>query len=255
MKKFLIILISACLSLFSSSAIALSEEARAKGFVYLSEVDNTILQSVRYFSDENFLGCRVDGYKAPVIILTRQAADALKKVQEDLLKDGYCLVVYDAYRPLKAVSHFVRWGKDLSDQRKKANYYPRIDKSKVFELGYVAERSAHTRGSTVDLTIIKIEDALTLISIDLRIFQNGLRYNLVTDGTVDMGTTFDLFDEASHHQNSIIPKDFKIIREYLKNKMVSHGFLACEDEWWHYTLKNEPHQKGSVGSDFDFDVE
>ena len=137
------------------SCAALPDEARAKAFVYLHEIDPTILVSLRYNSKENFLGKHVDGYKKSVVILTQQAAEALKKVQEDVKKDGYSLVVYDAYRPQQAVDNFMRWSEDVKDQVKKDHYYPRVNKADVFDLGYVAKKSGHSRGSTIDLTLIK----------------------------------------------------------------------------------------------------
>src|SRR3990167_324207 len=156
-RKFLFLLL---VNLFMNFGFcfALTEEARTKGFVYLHEIDPTIIISLRYNSSENFLGTCVDSYKKPVLIITEQAAMALKEVQTAVKKDGYSLVVYDAYRPQQAVNHFMRWSKDPKEQSKKPQYYPRIDKAKVFELGYVAEKSAHSRGSTVDVTLIKLKN-------------------------------------------------------------------------------------------------
>ena len=130
-------------------------EMRRNGFVYLHEVDPTIKLSLRYFSKENFIGELIEGYKKQVCIMTRQAAESLKKVQSELKKEGYCIVVYDSYRPQKAVDMFVRWSKDFEDQKMKDYYYPRVAKERTFELGYIAERSGHTRGSTVDMSIIE----------------------------------------------------------------------------------------------------
>ena len=127
-------------------SFAIPEEFRAKGFVYLHEIDPSIRVSLRYFSNENFVGCPVDGYHSNVVILTRQTAEALKRVQEEVNKDGYDLVIYDAYRPQQAVDHFIRWAADPSDQLRKSGYYPRVNKKDVFDLGYVAKRSGHSRG-------------------------------------------------------------------------------------------------------------
>lgn len=200
-KRLLLPLIFSYVVLFTT-CFALSEEARSKGFVYLSEIDPTILISPRYYTSENFVGCRVDGYKKPVIIMTKQAAEALKQVQQEVVSEGYCLVVYDAYRPQKAVDHFIRWSREISDQAKKSHYYPRVDKAKVFELGYVAERSGHSRGSTVDLSLIKIEDVLHPIQVKNRTLRDGFIIDFLDDGTVDMGSSFDLFDTASHHEKN-----------------------------------------------------
>jgi D-alanyl-D-alanine dipeptidase len=237
------------------NCLPLSEEARSKGFVYLHEVDPSILVSLRYLSSENFLGKPVDGYKKPVVILTKQAADALKQAQEKVKKDGYSLVVYDAYRPQKAVNHFVHWSKDSKDQTKKSQYYPRVDKSRVFELGYVAQHSGHSRGSTIDLTIIKDGANVSKIHEQERTLLDGYTIKVLDDNTVDMGSSFDLFDEASHFENNFISKNYKKLRTYLKNIMEQCGFKRYPNEWWHFTLKNEPYPADQDSSYFDFDVE
>src|SRR5260221_6012467 len=162
--------------------------AREKGFVYLHEVDPTILVSLRYYGNNNFVGKPVDGYKKSVVILTKQAAEALKKVQEKVKKDGYSLVVYDAYRPQQAVDHFMRWSGDTKDHAQELQYYPRVAKDRVFELGYVAEKSGHSRGSTVDLTIIKDGELLHEINEKDRILCDGCKIKFLDDGTVDMGS-------------------------------------------------------------------
>lgn len=236
-------------------SLQLSEEAKAKGFVYLHEIDPTILVSLRYTTDENFVGKPVDGYKKPVVIMTKQAAQALKKVQEEVAKDGYSLVIYDAYRPQQAVDHFMRWSKDVTDQTKKAHYYPRVDKAKVFELGYVAERSGHSRGSTVDLTLIKKSASLHPIIEKKRTLLDGFTITLLDDGTVDMGSSFDLFDVASHYENNLIADEHKERRTYLKNVMEKHGFKNYAEEWWHFTLKNEPYSAHLDSSYFNFPIE
>ncbi|MCR3754293.1 M15 family metallopeptidase [Lentzea californiensis] len=126
------------------------------GFVVLRDSDPTIRHDIRYYTAHNFVGTRVDGYRAPLCILTRQAAKALRGVQREVLRQGYTLKVYDCYRPQRAVDHFVRWARDLADQRMKAEFYPRVDKTRLFEDGYIAEKSGHSRGSTLDLTIVKL---------------------------------------------------------------------------------------------------
>ncbi len=249
-------LILAAVCIFTTTVcIPMSQEASKKGFVYLNEVDHTIEISPRYCSEENFLGKVVDGYKKPVIMLTRQAAEALKKVQEEVKKDGYCLVVYDAYRPQKAVGNFVRWAGDVEDQQKKKQYSPRIDKAKVFELGYISKRSSHSRGSCVDLTLIKDGQVLHAIQEKKRTLLDNFTFTFLDDGTVDMGSHFDLADPASHYENDLIADNYKKIRIYLKNKMEVHGFRSYSKEWWHFTLKNEPYSASEYSSYFDFDVE
>jgi len=239
----------------SESCRVMSKAALAKGFVYLDDVDPTIKASLRYKSEENFLGKEVAGYKNPVVMITKQAAEALKKVQADVKKDGYSLVVYDAYRPQTAVNNFMRWSKDVKDQPKKAQYYPRINKADVFDLGYVAERSGHSRGSTVDLTIIEDGKEVQEVKEIERTLLDGYKFLFLDDGTVDMGSSFDLFDQASHYENKLIDEKYKKSRTYLKEVMEKHGFKNYSDEWWHFTLKNEPYSSKEDSSYFDFPIE
>ena len=253
-KKFLFFLLAHCFLVFGCCS-GLCESARSKGFVYVHEIDPTIRVSLRYNTSENFTGKPVGGYHAPVIIVTRSAAEALKKVQADVKKDGYDLVVYDAYRPQQAVNRFMAWSKDVADQTKKKKYYPRVDKARIFELGYVAERSGHSRGSTVDLTLIKSGDLLHSIVEKKRTLSDGFVITLLDDGTVDMGSSFDLFDIASHYENNLIGERFKSPRAYLKRVMEKHGFKNYANEWWHFTLKNEPFPADRDDNYFDFEIE
>lgn len=234
---------------------ALSEYARSMDFVELSEIDPTILVSLRYITSENFLGTPVDGYRKTCVVLTRAAAEALKAVQEELKKDGYCLVVYDAYRPQQAVDHFVRWSEDVSDQKKKAYYYPRVDKAKTFELGYIARRSGHSRGSTVDLTIIKDGKMPHKVVAKSKLLLDGFAIKYLDDGTVNMGSSFDLFDVASHYENNLIKPLYQKRRTYLKTIMNKHGFKNYAEEWWHFTLRNEPYPADQDSSYFNFAIE
>ncbi len=225
-----------------------------EGFVYIKDIDPTIQESVRYASSENFVGAPIEGYVAPRTILTRAAAEALHKVQEELLNEGYCLVVYDAYRPQKAVDNFMRWSTDISEQSMKKRYYPRVNKADVFDLGYVAKKSGHSRGSTVDLSIIKIDKKLknnSEIVVLSRQLNDGFSILCLDDNSVDMGSTFDLFDEASHHDTSLVGASYIKLRNYLRHKMEKYGFKAYSNEWWHYTLVDEPFPN----TYFDFDVE
>jgi D-alanyl-D-alanine dipeptidase len=237
------------------NSFAITQEARSKGFVYLHEIDPTIIASLRYATNENFVGKQIVGYKKPVVIVTKQAAQALKKVQDEIKKDGYSLVVYDAYRPQRAVDCFVLWAKDAGDQAKKAQYYPRINKADAFDLGYIAKRSGHSRGSTVDLTLIKRGTSIHAVKEKSRKLLDGYRIAFLDDGTVDMGSSFDLFDEASHYENNLIGENFKRLRTYLKSVMEKYGFKNYSDEWWHFTLQNEPFPAGKDENYFDFVVE
>ena len=190
----------------------------ADKFVYLHKVIPTIKLDMRYFSTDNFMGTRVDGYKRNVALFTHEAATALKKVQFELEKDGMGLKVFDSYRPQKGVNHFIRWAKVLADTLTKQKYYPDVRKADLFDLGYIAERSGHTRGSTLDLTVVKLESGLEL----------------------DMGAPWDFFGEISHHGTNLINKQQQANRDILSNVMKKFGFRYYPNEWWHYTLENEP---------------
>jgi D-alanyl-D-alanine dipeptidase len=234
---------------------ALSPHERSLGFVYLHEIDPTIQVSLRYSSNDNFIGKPIDGYNQSVVIVTQQTAQALKKVQQDVRCEGYSLVIYDAYRPQQAVDHFVRWSEDSTDQTKKAHYYPRVNKADVFELGYVAKRSGHSRGSTVDLTLIRLGQTVKPIVEKKRTLLDGFIILLLDDGTIDMGSSFDLFDKASHFDNDLIPDEYKKLRAYLKSVMEKHGFTPYEEEWWHFTLQDEPFSRKLDSSYFNFVIE
>ncbi len=197
------------------------------GFVYLKDVDSSIQVDVRYATANNFVGKKVDGYRAKKIIISRRAAEALVKAQAELAKDGYSLKVFDAYRPQRAVSHFMRWVRDRKDQKTKAKYYPDIEKSTLAGGGYISGKSSHSRGSTVDLTLVK----------------QG-------KGEVDMGTSFDYFGPESSHNSSKVSAEQKTNRQRLKSAMDGAGFYSYHKEWWHYTLRNEPFSRA-----FDFPVE
>lgn len=224
-----------------------------EGFVYLDNVDKTIQTSLRYFSSENFVGAIIDGYKTNRVIMTKEAAEALSKVQKELLQEGYSLVIYDAYRPQKAVNHFIRWSKDTADVKMKLYYYPDfLEKEMLFNEGYIGRKSGHSRGSTIDLTIIKITDTLhQKPSYEVRSIVNRIQLPFLNDHTVDMGCSFDFFGTASHHDSKDIPNDYLKQRNYLKAKMAKYNFRSYENEWWHYTLDGEPFPD----TYFDFDIE
>ncbi len=239
----------------NGACYALPPEARAQGFVYLHEVDPTIQVSLRYNSNENFIGKPIDGYKNSVVIMIQEAAQALKEVQAAVKKDGYCLVVYDAYRPQRAVDNFIRWADDIADQPKKTHYYPRVNKADVFELGYVAKRSGHSRGSTVDLTLIRDGQSVHEVKEQKRKLSDGFTIIYLDDGTVDMGSSFDLFDEASHGTSKLVAEPYQKLRTYLRTVMEKHGFKTIPEEWWHFTLKNEPYPANRDSSYHNFPVE
>ncbi|MEK0315923.1 M15 family metallopeptidase [Cohnella sp. 56] len=211
------------------ASIPVKKRELPAGFVYLDEVIPSAEYDIRYYGDYNFVGARVDGYKAPYAIMTAQAAKALKAVSADLAAKGYKLVVYDAYRPQKAVDHFIRWSKDPKDQTTKNIFYPDTDKSKLFKLGYLSSKSGHSRGSTVDLSIASIK----------------------TGKLVDMGGGFDFLGSVSWHGTKLVNAVQTANRNVLKKAMEKRGFKAYSKEWWHYTLIKEPYPK----TYFNFDVE
>ena len=200
------------------TAVAHPEYIAPTDFVALSDIDPTIAQDIRYFSAHNFTGARVDGYRAPLCILTRVAAEGLRGVQQQLAEQGYALKVYDCYRPQRAVDAFVRWAGDMRDQRMKAEFYPRVDKSKLFEDGYIDYHSGHSRGSTVDLTVVRLPPG---------------------DESVDMGTGFDCFDPLAHTLDPDIQGEQLTNRLLLRDVMQDHGFVNYVNEWWHFTYQPE----------------
>ena len=171
------------------------------------------------------------------------ARPVLAKVQQELLKQHLSLKVYDCYRPQIAVNHFIAWSKDINDQKMKAEFYPRVDKKDFFKLGYVAEKSSHSRGSTMDLTIVPIPSPATdtykpgqpLVAC---IAPFGTRFN---DGSIDMGTGYDCMDELSHIDNQQLNKTALKNRKLLSDLMQKYGFQPYLQEWWHFTLKDEPY--------------
>ncbi|MFD7444880.1 M15 family metallopeptidase [Streptomyces sp. NPDC059909] len=225
----------------SPAARAATEPKAPDEFVALRTVAPTIIQEMRYTTPHNFIGEPIDGYEQPVCILTRPAAQALQRAQRQLLRQGYSLKVYDCYRPQRAVDHFVRWAKDLSDERMKAEFYPHVDKSRLFEDGYIAEKSGHSRGSTVDLTIVQLPAKRT------RPYRPGEelvpcyapRSERFPDNSLDMGTGFDCFDTLSHTDDPRIQGEQRANRQLLKNTLADAGFVNLPEEWWHFTHKPE----------------
>lgn len=254
LKRFLILLL--CLSCNYCYATSLDftnsdDKILPEGFVYLSDIDPTIVVDLKYCKRDNFIGERIPGYSASKAILTLQAARALKKVQNDLRTKDYSLVVYDAYRPRKAVEYFIKWLDSPKEQRNKNKFYPNIPKAELINLGYISEDSPHSRGSTVDVSIISINKELKPINEIRRVLRDGSEILFLDDGTLDMGSSYDLFDGVSAHN---CPKNSNlgdINRRLLKNVMQTHGFKSYEKEWWHYTYTQEPFPD----TNFDFDIE
>jgi zinc D-Ala-D-Ala dipeptidase len=227
----------------SATAQAKPEPEAPRDFVALNSVDPTIIQEIRYFTPHNFVGEPIDGYRQPLCILTRPAAEALRTAQRKLLHQGYSLKVYDCYRPQRAVDHFVRWAEDLDDQRMKAEFYPDVDKTRLFADGYIAEKSGHSRGSTVDLTIVELPTKPT------RPYHPGQPLapcfapedERFPDTSVDMGTGYDCFDTLSHTLDPRVQGEQRANRLLLKSTLEDLGFVNLAEEWWHYTFKPETH--------------
>ncbi|MEU6122310.1 M15 family metallopeptidase [Streptomyces sp. NPDC047123] len=212
-----------------------------KEFVALRDIDPTIIQEMRYRTPHNFVGAPVDGYRQSMCILTRPAAKALHTAQRALLRKGYSLKVYDCYRPQRAVDHFVRWAEDLADGRMKGEFYPRVDKSRLFEDGYIAAKSGHSRGSTVDLTVVRLPALPTRPYVPGEPLTScfGPRSERFPDNSVDMGTGFDCFDTLSHTDDPRITGKQRANRDLLRNALSKEGFTNLPEEWWHFTHKPE----------------
>ena len=239
MRKMFVTMAAIAMTLLTSCVTTTSDSA-PKGFVRLAEAVPDAILEIRYYSTYNFVGDRIDGYERPTALLTVEAAKALKAVSDDVKSQGYRLKIYDAYRPQRAVTHFMKWAKDTGDTRMKAYFYRDLDKSVLFAQGYIAEKSGHSRGSTVDLTL----------------------FDMAAEKDVDMGGTFDWFGREGHpkwcgnpdtqeytgkFEGSDTPSDRKINAQQFHNRMIlraamiRHGFKPLEEEWWHFTLENEPY--------------
>ena len=216
---------------------AVSSTDDSSQFVTLTDVVPDAILEIRYFGTYNFVGTRIDGYEEPTALLTKKAAEALKAVSDDVRSQGYRLKIYDAYRPQKGVDHFMRWAEDFNDSLMKPYFYPDLEKEVLFPQEYICEKSGHTRGSTVDLTL----------------------FDMATEKELDMGGTFDWFGPESHPDfcgnpdtgeytgdNHKSPKGRTITAEQFAHRMIlrramtAHGFKPFDTEWWHFTLKDEP---------------
>ena len=188
-------------------------------FVLVADYIPSVIQEIRYYSSYNFIGERIDGYEAPVALLTREAARALKLVSSEMIVKGYRLKIFDAYRPTTAVRHFILWGIEDTDIRMKPYFYPDLEKQELFAKGYIAKQSSHSRGSTVDLTLL----------------------DMATGKEVDMGSPFDFFGDISHPDYKGITDEQFENRMFLQDAMKRAGFLPMDCEWWHFTLADEPY--------------
>ena len=234
------------------SAPVLASATLPKGFVYLRDIAPTIVQDIRYAGSHNFVGRPIRGYLAAECILSVSAANALETVQRVLTEKKLSLIVWDCYRPKRAVEDFFQWSKDPTHSEMKAEFYPRTDKEKLFALGYLAKRSAHSRGSTVDLGIVPA-DFLSMPPPDppqplkACTAPKGKRFE---DGTIDFGTGYDCLDVAGSTSNPLVGATALSNRQLLKSTMVKAGFRPYAREWWHFELAHEPFNHG-----FDFDIQ
>ena len=201
----------------AEDGITLSNDS--SDFVLITDAVPDVILEIRYFSTYNFVGDRIDGYEEPVALLTKEAAAALKEVSDEMISKGYRLKIYDAYRPQKAVTNFMNWALDAEDVRMKEYFYPDLEKDVLFPQGYIAEHSGHSRGSTVDLTL----------------------FDMTAEKELDMGGTFDFFGEISHPDYTEITEEQYANRMLLRETMLSHGFKPLAEEWWHFTLADEPY--------------
>ena len=237
--RYVILLMSSVLLASSFTWPKSPERVFRKGFVNITDAVPDAILEIRYYSTYNFVGERIDGYLQPTALLSREAASALKAVSDDVMAQGYRLKIYDAYRPQRAVDHFVRWAADVPDTLMKTYFYPDLDKGVLFDQEYIMAKSGHTRGSTVDLTL----------------------FDMMTEKEVDMGGTFDWFGPESHPDFggnpetgeytgdcSASPAGRTITREQFENRMIlrramlRHGFKPLDSEWWHFTLSDEPYK-------------
>ncbi|MET8233926.1 M15 family metallopeptidase [Micromonospora sp. NPDC005298] len=216
---------------------------RLPGFVVLSDVDPRIRTDIRYAGAHNFVGRPIAGYHEPLCLLTRQAAEALRRAQDAALAGGHSLKVYDCYRPQSAVDDFVAWSKRPGEQQTRAEFYPDVPKDRLFADGYVGAPTAHSRGSTLDLTLV---DEPAASQPPYRAGQplvactapRGQRFD---DNSIDMGTGFDCFDPRAHTADSRITGTARENRLLLRRLMTDAGFVNYDREWWHYRLRDEPY--------------
>lgn len=205
-----------------------AQDQRPQGFVDATTMAPGLVVEMRYAGSRNFVGRPIAGYEAARCLLSEAAAAALAEAQRALAASGHGLKVYDCYRPARAVADFAAWARDLDDQATKPDYYPNVDKDQLFALGYIAERSGHSRGSTVDVTLV----------------------DLASGAELDMGTAYDLFDPRSWPSDTSVSAEAQANRRLLREAMIAHGFRPLREEWWHFTLEDETYPE----TYFDFPV-
>ena len=216
---------------------------RPADFVDIMDVIPSIQLDIRYYSDNNFVGRRIKGYDAPLCLLTKKAALALRTVQDHLVSCGFSLKIYDGYRPQMAVDDFATWAKDLADEKMKAEYYPEVDKADLFSDGYIAYHSGHSRGSTVDCCIVELGSEVPPYQplVPLRSCTN-CKDNRALNNSMDFGTGFDCFSPVSHPDYADLGLAIRMNRCMLQGLMAGAGFKPLQEEWWHFTLIDEPYK-------------
>lgn len=214
MLRIFVILMATLIELPAAAA-----QSRPPNFVDASTVVPNLVVEMRYLGSNNFVGRPIDGYEKPICYLTREAAAALAEVARDLEKQGLAIKAYDCYRPVRAVAHFARWARNLRDVARKADYYPQVDKTNLFRDGYIAARSGHSRGSTMDIGLVTRADGRDL----------------------DMGTPFDFFSPRSAPGDKTVSPQAQANRKLLADAMRRRGFMPYNKEWWHFTLRREPY--------------
>ncbi len=231
MKQLLYLGAALCFIACSSLPVAAKTAAvtDASDFVVVADEIPDVLQEMRYYSAYNFVGSHIDGYDEPLALMTKEAVTALKHAADDFRREGYVIKIYDAYRPQRAVDHFMRWGSDMQDTKMKDYFYPTItDKADIIAGGYVARKSGHSRGSTLDMTVV----------------------NMKTGAEIDVGEHFDYFGERSHTEYTGVTPQQRANRRFIKTVMERNGFYGIDEEWWHFTLQDEPY----AHTFFDFPV-
>jgi len=191
-------------------------------FVDAVEAVPGVLVSARYAGSDNFIGAPVAGYKADKVVVAKAVAVALTAVQAEVSLRGLALKLFDGYRPQRAVDHFMRWIADTGDTKNKTTYYPNVAKADLVKLGYLAEKSGHSRGGSVDLTLVRQDEGGNWIELD-------------------MGSPWDLFDARSHVGSTLVDAGAQENRKMLTNVMLRNGFKPYSEEWWHFTLNPEPY--------------
>jgi len=201
------------------STTGIPKDGVPEPFIYVDEIIEDCIIDAKYWGTDNFIGRRINGYDSPLVVMSKDAADACAKAADILRKRGYFMKIFDAYRPQKAVDDFINWAKDVKDIRRKPIHYPEVDKKDFFKLGYVSEKSGHTRGSAVDLTIVDMK----------------------THQELDMGSIFDFMGPRSHLDADGLTELQKSNRAILISAMTECGFETYACEWWHFRLKTEPY--------------